>query len=194
MAKELARVKPLSQKTIEGRIHVIRGKHVILDSDLAAFYGVDVRRLNQQVTRNPERFPQDFAFQLTDREWTNLMLQNETSSGWGGRRKLPWVFTELGAVQASSVLRSGKATAVSVAVTRAFAAMRQRLHEIEGLPTAIAAIQDKLEELDENDADLHARVETIGEMVKELGQAVKALNKAEKHMPQLEPGTKKKHR
>jgi hypothetical protein len=185
VAKELVPIK--AQEAVESRLKVIRSKHVIIDSDLAEFYGVEVKRLNEQVVRNPERFPEDFAFQLSAEEWSNLKSQNATSS-WGGRRKPPWVFTEQGAIQAAGVLRGGKAAEVSVAVSRAFVAMKQRLHAIEDLPAAIESIHDKLEELEENDADLHAKVEMIGAMVKQLGQAVKALDKAEKHLPQLESG------
>jgi len=191
MAKELVRVA--DQKAIEGRIHVIRGKHVILDSDLAEFYEVPTGRLTRQVKTNPDRFPKDFAFQLTQNEWDSLRSENRISKkGRGGRRYAPYAFTELGALQASSVLRSGKAAEVSVAVARAFVEMRQQLHTMEGLPSAIEAIHDKLEELEESDADLNAKVEMIGEMVKELGHAVKALNKAEKQMLQLESADKPK--
>ncbi len=81
---------------------MIRGEKVILDSDLAELYGVETRRLNEQVCRNIDKFPEDFMFQLTEEEFTNLKSQIATSSpGWGGRRKLPLLFTEHGAFQAA---------------------------------------------------------------------------------------------
>ena len=87
---------------IEQLIVVIRGERVIVDSDLASLYGVSTGRLNEQVKRNAERFPRDFAFLLTRQEFTNLMSQVATSrSSYGGRRKLPFVFTEHGAIMAA---------------------------------------------------------------------------------------------
>jgi hypothetical protein len=79
---------------VEGAIHLIRGQRVMLDSDLAAIYGVTTKRLNEQLGRNRSRFPRDFAFQLTAEEFTNLKSQIATSSFHGGRRYRPWVFTE----------------------------------------------------------------------------------------------------
>ena len=87
----------------------------MLDSDLAALYGIETRVLNQQVKRNEKRFPDDFMFRLTDEEWTNLKSQNVTSS-WGGRRKLPLVFTEHGVLMLSSVINSSKAIAVNIQI------------------------------------------------------------------------------
>src|SRR5713226_3196608 len=91
---------------IEGSIHFIRGQKVMLDSDLARIYGVELKRLNEQVQRNRQRFPQDFAFQLVAQEFANLKSQIATSSSHGGKRKLPWVFTEHGAIMLASVLNS----------------------------------------------------------------------------------------
>lgn len=87
---------------IQPMIKVIRGQQVMLDSDLSALYGVETRRLNEQVKRNIERFPDDFMFQLRKEELDNLMSQNATSS-WGGTRKLPYAFTEQGIAMLSSV-------------------------------------------------------------------------------------------
>jgi exonuclease VII small subunit len=190
MGKELARRRPSpAQKAVEERIRVIRGKQVVLDSDLAAFYGVETRRLTEQMKRNEERFPEDFVFQLSEEEMDALRSQDATSKpGRGGRRYRPYAFTEQGALQASSVLRSAKAAEVSVAVARAFVAMRAQLHAIEGLPATIAEIQNKLDELEASDADLNAKVETMAEGLKAIRQALKALNRAEKQVPQLEKG------
>ncbi|HCI12608.1 MAG TPA: DNA-binding protein [Gallionellaceae bacterium] len=85
---------------IETKILLIRGQKVMLDADLAELYGVETRRLNEQVRRNSERFPEDFMFQLTVEEFANLKSQFATSS-WGGRRKLPYAFTEHGAIMAA---------------------------------------------------------------------------------------------
>src|SRR5919201_4123237 len=189
MGKELARRRPSpAQKAVEERIRVIRGKQVVLDSDLAAFYGVETRRLTEQMKRNEERFPEDFVFQLTAEETEALRSQNAISKGRGGRRYRPYAFTEQGALQASSVLRSAKAAEVSVAVARAFVAMRTQLHAIEGLPATIAEIQNKLDELEASDADLNAKVETMAEGFKAIRQVLKALNRAEKQVPQLDKG------
>ena len=106
---------------VEKMIYTIRGVQVILDQDLAKLYGVETRRLNEQVKRNISRFPEDFMFQLTSEEFKILKSQNATSS-WGGRRKLPYAFTELGVSMLSSVLSSETAIQANVQIMRAFAA------------------------------------------------------------------------
>src|SRR5213593_202721 len=110
---------------LESAIHLIRGHRVMLDSDLAAIYGVTTKRLNEQLKRNRPRFPDDFAFQLTLQEFTNLRSQSATSKGRGGRRYLPWVFTEHGALMLANVLNSDVAIQASVRVVRAFVRLRQ---------------------------------------------------------------------
>jgi hypothetical protein len=125
---------------IEGMILTARGRKVILDADLATIYGVPTRRLNEQVKRNADRFPTDFAFQLTAEEWVNLKSQFATSSH-GGRRKLPWAFTEHGAIMAATVLNSPQAVSMSVYVVRAFIQMREQL-------AANSAILKRLAEID----------------------------------------------
>lgn len=105
-------------------IRVIRGQQVMLDNDLATLYSVETRRLNEQVKRNIERFPDDFMFQLTKEELDNLMSQNATSS-WGGTRKLPYAFTEQGIAMLSSVLKSKTAVEVNIRIMWAFIAMRR---------------------------------------------------------------------
>lgn len=123
--------KPAAELTpvvIESRIHVIRGHRVMLDEDLAELYGVLTKVLNQAVDRNRERFPTDFAFQLMPHEFTDLKSQIVTSSsGYGGRRKLPWVFTEQGVAMLSGVLRSPTAVRVNIEIMRAFVRLRQLL-------------------------------------------------------------------
>jgi ORF6N domain len=113
---------------VERSILLIRGEKVILDADLADLYGVTTKRLNEQVRRNPDRFPRDFMFQLTPEELAILRSQFATSrSGWGGRRYPPFAFTEHGAIMAANVLSSPRAIAASVMVVRAFVNLRQML-------------------------------------------------------------------
>jgi phage regulator Rha-like protein len=113
---------------VESAILLIRGEKVILDSDLATLFGVSTARLNQQVNRNLDRFPGDFMFRLSDGEFRDLILQNATSKkGRGGRRKLPYAFTEHGALMAANVLNSKRAVEASVQVVRAFVKLRQML-------------------------------------------------------------------
>jgi hypothetical protein len=137
-------------------IMTVRGKRVILDADLARIYGVPTRRLNEQARRNADRFPPDFAFVLTEREVADLKSQIATSSGGpnrsqfvtgsthGGRRKLPMVFTEHGAIMAANVLRSKRAVQMSVFVVRAFIRMRQMLVEQRGLARKLAELEEEL--------------------------------------------------
>ena len=106
---------------VESLIFTVNGVKVMLDSDLAAIYGVTTARLNQQVRRNPERFPRDFIFQLTRKQFDGLMLLNATSKeGRGGRRKVPFVFTEHGAIMIANVLKTKRAVRMSVFVVRGF--------------------------------------------------------------------------
>jgi len=111
---------------IESLILLVRGQRVLLDEHLADLYGVLTKRLNEQVSRNLERFPDDFMFQLTRDEWSNLKSQIATSSGGhGGRRKRPRVFTEQGVAMLSSVLKSRQAATVNIAIMRAFVQLRR---------------------------------------------------------------------
>ena len=116
----------LEQIRIEPLIHLIRGQQVILDRDLALLYGVETRRLNEQVRRNIERFPEDFMFQLDNNEIHNLKSQIATSS-WGGSRKKPYAFTESGIAMLSSVLHSPTAIEANIRIMRAFTTMRHFL-------------------------------------------------------------------
>ena len=137
----------LEIKPVEGLIHLIRGQRIILDADLANVYGVTTTRLNQQVRRNAERFPEDFAFQLTASELTGLMLQIATSKkGRGGRRKLPLAFTEHGAIMAANVLNSLRAAQMSVFVVRAFVKMRETLTQNRQLAEKLAELERRLTE------------------------------------------------
>ena len=113
----------LEENSIRSKIHFIRGQQVMLDRDLAELYGVETRALNQAVKRNIERFPDEFMFQLTDKEFENLISQFVISS-WGGIRKLPYVFTEHGVTMLASVLKSETAVKASIQIVKAFVSMR----------------------------------------------------------------------
>src|SRR5207244_13247251 len=138
---------------VERAIYLIRGQRIILDSDLAAIYQVTTKRLNQQFTRNRKRFPVDFAFQLTAEEFTNLKSQIATSSSGlrlqfatsnrrGGRRYLPWVFTEHGAIMLASVLNSEVAIQASVRVVRALVKLRDSVKDKCCLAHKLEASED----------------------------------------------------
>ena len=135
--------RPALVRAPEQCILRLRGQSVMLDSDLAALYGVTVKRLNEQVKRNSPRFPEDFVFQLTETEWTHLKSQIATSSGHGGRRKLPYAFTEHGAIMAAAVLNSPQAVHMSVAVVRAFVKLRRMALSVEALARKVAALEQK---------------------------------------------------
>ena len=139
----------LSDDIVVNKIYVIRNQKVMLDSDLAELYGVETKRLNEQVGRNIDRFPEDFMFQLTEAEWNNLKSQFATSS-WGGRRKLPNVFTEHGVLMLSSVLNSQQAIQVNIQIVRIFTRLRNLLSEHTELKLEIADIKKYLQNHDKN--------------------------------------------
>jgi len=131
-------------------IRIFRGHKVLLDAELAALYGVSTARLNQQIRRNLERFPGDFMFQLSTAEYAALMLQNATSkTGRGGRRKLPLVFTEHGAIMAATVLNSSRAVEMSVYVVRAFVKLREALASNEELTQKLDQLERRLQTHDQ---------------------------------------------
>jgi hypothetical protein len=130
------------------RIYTVRKQKVMLDSDLAALFGVETKVFNQAIRRNAERFPSDFAFGLTQEEFAILRSQIVTSSRHGGLRYLPWVFTEHGAIMAAMVLRSQHAVAMSVFVVRAFVQMREQISANLGVLRRLAEIDKKLLEHD----------------------------------------------
>ncbi|MHB0926544.1 MAG: ORF6N domain-containing protein [Gallionellaceae bacterium] len=134
-------------ENIETRILTIRGQKVMLDADLAELYGVETKRLNEQVRRNSERFPEDFMFQLTSEEFIHLRSQIATSNnpvGRGGRRYLPFVFTEHGAIMAASVLNSSRAVEVSVHVVRAFVHLRELVSSHKELAQKLNQLERKV--------------------------------------------------
>jgi hypothetical protein len=128
---------------IEGRILLIRGHKVMLDSDLASLYGVETKALTRAVRRNLERFPGDFMFQLNDEEFGNLRSQSVTSSDWGGRRYAPYAFTEQGVAMLSSVLHSQRAVLVNVEIMRTFVRLRQILTSHADLARRLDSLEKK---------------------------------------------------
>ena len=124
-------------------IHFIRGDKVILDKDLANLYGVETKALLQAVKRNIDRFPDDFMFQLSIDEYSNLRSQFVTSSGWGGRRRPPYAFTEQGVAMLSSVLRSDSAVQVNIEIMRAFVRLRKMLISHADLAEKIESLEAK---------------------------------------------------
>jgi hypothetical protein len=146
MAKEAL----VPAERIEKAIMVIRGQNVMLDHDLADLFGVTTSRLNEQVKRNLDRFPDDFLFRLTPEEFKNLMSQSATSSSkWGGRRKPPLAFTEHGAVMAANVLNSPVAVAASIQVVRVFVRLRELLATHKELARKLEELEKKLGQHDE---------------------------------------------
>jgi hypothetical protein len=134
-----------AQLQLGSLIQTIRGHKVILDQDLARVYGVPTRRLNEQVKRNADRFPADFMFQLTAEEFKILMSQNATSNyGYGGRRKLPFAFTEHGAIMAANVLKSKHAIRMSIVVVRTFVELRRALLADRELVKWLADLERKV--------------------------------------------------
>jgi hypothetical protein len=149
---------PQSQvETVESAIYLIRGQRVMLDSDLAAIYGTSTMRLNEQFRRNRQRFPKDFAFRLTSAEFKRLISQIAISKkGRGGRRKLPWVFTEHGALMLASVLNSKVAIQASVRVVRAFVRLREMVAASAELAARLKELERRFDSHDEAIVELFA--------------------------------------
>ena len=161
---------------IQRKIYEIRGQRVMIDRDLATMYGVETKRLNEQIKRNKKRFPEDFMFQLTMFEFENLKSQFATSS-WGGTRKLPYVFIELGVAMLSSVLNSDTAIEINMAIMRAFVTIRQSI--VISPSDKLAVLQHEMSELklyleevftDQNDIneDTRMQIELINQSLAEL--------------------------
>ena len=154
---------PVPPERIHNLISVVRGQSVIIDADLARLYGVTTKRLNEQVKRNKERFPKDFCFQLSKKEWTDLRSQTATSNiRHGGRRYPPYVFTEHGALMAANVLNSQQAVEMSVRVVRAFIEMRQLIASSEELAERLRQIEMRM---NRNDKALKAVVAAVRQLI-----------------------------
>ena len=149
---------------IERSILVLRGHKVLLDADLAKLYGVETKVLLQALKRNPDRFPKDFMFQLTDQEFRDLRSQFVTSS-WGGRRYAPYAFTEQGVAMLSSVLNSPRAIAVNIEIMRAFVRLREM----------IASNKELSRRLDELEARIERKLRTHDQAIAGILDAIRAL-------------------
>ena len=169
----------IPDEIVMNKIYFIRDQKVMLDRDLAELYEVETRRLNEQVKRNIDRFPEDFMFQLTKEEFENLKSQIATSS-WGGRRKLPFVFTEHGVLMLSSILNSERAINVNIQIMRIFTRVRQLLTDNLSVKLEIEEIKKKLENQDKN-------IELVFSYLDEL------IEKQENPQPRKQIGYKRKN-
>ena len=158
--------QPVSLAEIQARIFMIRGVQVMLDRDLAVFYKVETAKLNRQVKRNIGRFPEDFMFQLTKKEWESLKCQFGISNVRGGdRRALPYVFTEQGVSQLSGVLHNALAEDISVKIMRAFVAMRRFI-------TANAVLFQRVGVLEQKQIETDKKLDVVLDKIEELSPAV----------------------
>ena len=149
----------MPSEIVERKIYIIRGHRVMIDSDLAALYGVTTFNLNKAVRRNIERFPDDFMFQLSSEEFKALIFQIGISKkSKGGRRFLPYAFTEQGVAMLSSILRSKRAIQVNIAVMRAFVKLRQILSTHKELAYKLSELERKIER---HDAEIQAIFDAI---------------------------------
>lgn len=154
----------IAEESVERRIFLIRGRKVMLSTDLAELYGVEPRALVQAVKRNRERFPEDFMFQLKMGEFDSLKSQIVTSS-WGGlRRATPYAFTEQGVAMLSSVLRSRRAIQVNITIMRAFVNLR-------AMVAANKALANKLAELEHKVASHDGHIRSLFEAIRQLMSA-----------------------
>lgn len=143
MRKQIVHVEQIART-----IFVLRDQKVLLDADLARLYGVTTGNLNKAVNRNRDRFPADFMFRLTAKEARNLRFQFGISS-WGGRRVLPYAFTEQGVAMLSSILNSERAVSVNIAIMRAFVKLRQAFETNRELARKFAKLERPLGKHDE---------------------------------------------
>jgi phage regulator Rha-like protein len=154
---------------IESKIFLIRGQKVMLDFDLAKLYGIETKYLKRQTKRNAKRFPEDFMFELKREEY--LRCQNVTSS-YGGRRYLPYAFTEQGIAMLSSVLNSERAIQVNIAIMRAFVKLRQVLATHNELTQKFKELELKV---DKHDNEIQAIFEAIKQMIAPAAQPQKRI-------------------
>jgi hypothetical protein len=156
-------------ENITRAIVVLRGRKVLLDAELAALYGVTTKRFNEQIRRNHARFPPDFMFQLTEQEHhalrSHFATSNSVGAGRGGRRYLPYVFTEHGAIMAATVLNSPRAIEMSVYVVRAFVQLRELLSSNRVLSRKLDELERRLtKRLDDHDEAIKAILSAIREL------------------------------
>jgi phage regulator Rha-like protein len=152
-----------ASRKVDSKILILRGQKVILDTDIAELYGVEVRQLNQQVKRNAKRFPLAFRFQLSAQEFKILRSQNViSSSNHGGARYRPYAFTEHGAIMAATVLNSDRAIEMSVFVVMAFVRLRRAIATNRNVLAKLAEVERRLEG---HDADIQDVMEAIRELI-----------------------------
>lgn len=169
----------ITEEKIFKSIYLIRDQKVMMDSDLAELYGVTTGRLNEQVKRNIDRFPEDFMFQLTTDEWESLKSQFVISkaknlksqiaisrsqykqTGWGGRRNPPYMFTEQGVAMLSSVLNSDRAIKINIAIMRVFVKIRQ-------FAANYSELLEKIDELQKADTEQNEHIANIYRIIEEL--------------------------
>lgn len=157
----------VENKSIEECIYNIRGQQAMLDSDVAYFFGVDTKRINEQMKRNKARFPEDFCFQLNSLEFKTLKSQNATSNiGRGGKQKLPFVYTEHGIIALAGVLKSETADKMSVEIARKFIQMRKFILENGDVLLALARLQNR-------------QIEFENETNKKFDEILKLISKAD---------------
>src|SRR5947208_16060058 len=152
----------VSAEQIALRIRLFRGQKVLLDSDLARLYGVTTGNLNKAVNRSRERFPKDFVFRLTSEEAQNLIFQIGRSKGRGGRRHLPYAFTEQGVAMLSSVLQSARAVKINIAIMRAFVKLREMLETNRELARKFSELEQRV---DSHDEEIAAILEAIRQLI-----------------------------
>ena len=186
----------LKQTAIESLIHEIRGQKVMLDFDLAELYQVETKRLKESVRRNIERFEgDDFMFELTSEEYNSLIIslrsQIATSNERGGRRHMPFAFTEQGVAMLSSVLKSERAIQVNRSIIRAFVAMRNYIMSTKTITSELEAIKAKLELLERNDED---NLEAINDLSEDMRQEIDTIYQAIAALSVKEPTQKEPER
>lgn len=157
----------ITDDALLNKIYEFRGQKVMLDSDLAELYGVETKRLNEQVRRNATRFPEDFMFTLDQSEVEILKSQIATSS-WGGRRKAPNVFTEHGVLMLSSVLNSEQAIQVNIQIMRIFAKIRQYLADNTEIKMEVAEVKYTLEQIAKKQKGHDQNIELLFEYIDRL--------------------------
>jgi len=158
----------LKEEIIATQIHFIRGEQVMLDFDLATLYGVETKRLKESVKRNIERFPEDFMFELTQKEWSNLRTQFATSR-WGGVRYQPFAFTEQGVAMLSGILKSERAIEVNIVIMRTFVQLRKLMSSNKELAKKINDMENKYDE------QFHVIFEAIKQLIVEENKPRKVI-------------------
>jgi phage regulator Rha-like protein len=191
----------MNTEIIHNKIYEIRGHKVMLDYEIAEMYEVETKRINEQVKRNIERFPEDFMFQLTENEWEMMRSQIVTTSdsNWSqiatsskkhrGKSYLPFAFTEHGVTMLATVLRSEKAVKVSIAVVRAFISLKQYIADRKNISKQINSIKDELSErIDEQDVQIIEIYQVLDKLIQD-----KEEQKPVKREPIGFKSTNKKH-